>query len=138
MKIVVFDTNIWISAQLSLNGAPFRCVSAAQQGLVRSVTCLEILAEIQAVLRDKFLYTPALTQQVVQDIQLFTSLVTISNTLHNVVTDDADHKVIECAIVAKADYLVTGDKRHLLPLRAYGGVTIVSAADFLVTLPDLQ
>ena len=38
---------------------------------------------------------------------------------------------IECALAARADYLVTGDKGHLLVLKELGSVRIVAAADFL-------
>jgi predicted nucleic acid-binding protein len=42
-----------------------------------------------------------------------------------------DHKVLECAVVGGATHIVTGDRRHLLPLGSYQGIAIVSAADFL-------
>jgi len=38
---------------------------------------------------------------------------------------------IECAAAAGADYLVTGDKSHLLSLKVAAGVPIVPASDFL-------
>jgi len=38
---------------------------------------------------------------------------------------------IECAITAGADYLVSGDKGHLLVLRQAGGIPIIAVADFL-------
>ncbi|MGC8785171.1 MAG: hypothetical protein ACP5RN_12410 [Armatimonadota bacterium] len=40
--------------------------------------------------------------------------------------------MLECAVVSRADYIVTGDRRHLLSLGSYQGISIVSAADFLV------
>jgi predicted nucleic acid-binding protein len=33
--------------------------------------------------------------------------------------------------VGGATHIVTGDRRHLLPLGSYQGIAIVSAADFL-------
>jgi predicted nucleic acid-binding protein len=38
--------------------------------------------------------------------------------------------ILECAVVGGATHIVTGDKRHLLPLGNYQGVSIISAADF--------
>ena len=35
------------------------------------------------------------------------------------------------ALVAEANYIVSGDKRHLLPLRQFRGIPIVSPSDFL-------
>jgi len=38
---------------------------------------------------------------------------------------------IECAVAVQADYLVTGDKGHLLTLKQTAGIPIVAASDFL-------
>ena len=47
-------------------------------------------------------------------------------------TDDPDDEmVLECALAAGADFLVSGDKRHLLKLRAFRGVKIVTCDYFL-------
>ena len=40
--VVVFDTNILLSALLSTTGNPFRCLALAKIGQVESVTCQEI------------------------------------------------------------------------------------------------
>jgi len=45
--------------------------------------------------------------------------------------DPDDEMFIECAVAARADHLVTGDKGHLLKLKQAGGVPIVRASDFL-------
>ena len=45
--------------------------------------------------------------------------------------DPDDEMLIECAVTAHADYLVTGDKGHLLVLKQADGIPIISAADFL-------
>ena len=47
------------------------------------------------------------------------------------ISDPDDEKFIECAVAASADYLVTGDKAHLLSVKEAAGVPIVSVADFL-------
>jgi len=39
--------------------------------------------------------------------------------------------VLECALAAEADYIVTGDKKHLLTLREFHDIRIVSPSDFL-------
>lgn len=57
---------------------------------------------------------------------------TISNTLDIITTDPDDNMILECAVVGSATHIVTGDKRHLLPLGIYQGIYIISAADFLI------
>ena len=36
-----------------------------------------------------------------------------------VLDDDTDNRVIECAVTAQAQFLVTGDAQHLLPLGSH-------------------
>lgn len=48
-----------------------------------------------------------------------------------VTADPDDEMVLECAIAAEADFIVSGDKKHLLPLRKHRGIRIISPADFL-------
>ena len=45
--IVVFDTNILISALLSLRGSPFHSLALARTNVVESVTCEAILEEFK-------------------------------------------------------------------------------------------
>ena len=44
--------------------------------------------------------------------------------------DPDDEMILECALAAEADYIVSGDKRHLLALRQFRGIPIVGPADF--------
>ena len=45
--------------------------------------------------------------------------------------DPDDEMFIECAVAARADRIVTGDKGHLLSLREADGIPIISASEFL-------
>jgi len=55
-----------------------------------------------------------------------------------ITADDDDNRVLECARAANADFIVTGDRRHLLPLGSYQGIAIISPADFLNCIPSLE
>lgn len=47
------------------------------------------------------------------------------------VKDDADdNRIFECAVAVGSDYIVTGDN-HLLHLKQYNDISIVTVADFL-------
>lgn len=39
--------------------------------------------------------------------------------------------IVECGVIGKASHIVTGDKKHLLPMRRYQNIDIVTATDFL-------
>ena len=47
-----------------------------------------------------------------------------------------DNRILECAVEASADFLVTGNRRHLLPLAKHGGVRILNAPRFLSALDE--
>ena len=47
---------------------------------------------------------------------------------------ESDNRYIECAVAGGADYLVTGDKVHLIPIGEYEGIKFVSPATFLALL----
>ena len=49
---------------------------------------------------------------------------------------EAGSRSLECAVSANAAYLVTGDRRHLLPLEEHEGVRIVNAPGFLSILEE--
>ena len=129
--VVVFDTNILLSALLSPTGAPFRCVAMAKLGIVESITCEAILDEFREKLENKFGYAPSRAQAAIEEIRTISRMVAIPNTLTGIVPDPDDHKVLECAVVGGATHIITGDRRHLLPLGSYQGVAIVRATDFL-------
>ena len=50
----------------------------------------------------------------------------------------ADNKILEVAIMGGCDILVTGDKKHLLPLKLFQGVVIESPSHFLKRLNTLK
>ena len=136
--VVVFDTNILISALLSLHGPPFRCLALAKENVVQSVTCQEILDEFQEKLQGKFAYSPQRAHAAATEVQVVSRLVAITHSLTVITADPDDDKVVECAVVGNATHIVTGDRRHLLPLGSYQGIAIVSAADFLALVTALS
>ncbi|MBW4637795.1 MAG: putative toxin-antitoxin system toxin component, PIN family [Gloeocapsa sp. UFS-A4-WI-NPMV-4B04] len=119
-----------LSALFSPDGKPSRCLELAREGRVQSVTCQEIIAEFQEKLEDKFKYSLPNAQAAADLVLNYSQLVTITNTLDSGITDPDDNMILECAVVGGATHIVTGDKRHLLPLGNYQGVSIISAADF--------
>jgi predicted nucleic acid-binding protein len=48
--------------------------------------------------------------------------------------DPDDDAVLACALPADADLIVSGDKRHLLPLGSYQHIPIVTAAEAVVRI----
>jgi len=128
--IVVFDTNILISALFSQTGSPFRALALAKIGQIESVTCQEIMDEFLEKLLLKFKFSEDKAQSAVDEILNFSRMVRISGTLKAVPNDPDDDMVVECALVSNASHIVTGDK-HLLSLVKYQDIAISKAADFV-------
>ena len=129
---VVFDTNILFSS-VGWLGNPHRCVQAARHGKCAAITCEAILAELSEKLQIKRSFNAAQALEVTDEIRAFSKLVAIPGLLKVVTDDPDDDAILECAVVGKADYLVSGD-RHLLSLGRYQNIQILKAADFLTQL----
>jgi putative PIN family toxin of toxin-antitoxin system len=129
---VVFDTNILFSA-IGWRGNPYKCLQAARQTQCLPFTCNAVLDELCEKLQLKRGMEQTKALEVVNEIAMFSKVVVIPGTLRVITADPDDDAVLECAIVAQAQYLVSGD-RHLLALGTYEGVQVVKAADFLNVL----
>ncbi|MFB6134329.1 MAG: putative toxin-antitoxin system toxin component, PIN family [Halanaeroarchaeum sp.] len=132
---VVFDTNVLISATLS-DGPPYQLLERAEAGNIRSVTSPGIIEETRDVLnRDRIPFSEDRIDEFVEKM-LSVSLVVDPDIHLEVVDDDPDDdKIVECAVAADADYLVSGD-RHLRELGSHDGIPVVPPADFLEKIDE--
>lgn len=125
---VVADTNVFLSALL-FGGPPEEIINLARQGQVELLASADILLELAAVLKVKFEWQDAAIADVVRSIGYFSSLVKPQVAIKEI-TDDADNRVLECAVEAEADFIVSGD-HHLLDLKSYRGIRILKARALL-------
>jgi uncharacterized protein len=126
---VTADTNIYISA-LEFGGQPLQVLVAARRGLIRLDISNPLLDEINRVLRDKFAWSPDRLQRLALRLSGFTSLARPTRTIDAVPADPDDNRVLECAVEAQSQFIVTGDAA-LLRLGQYGGIQMVRAAHFM-------
>jgi len=78
---VVFDTNVLVGAILSMGGKPFRCLNLARIGLIKSVTCEEILKEFQNVLIRTFDYPAKQALLAFEEVRKFSEIIKITGML---------------------------------------------------------
>lgn len=128
--VATFDTNILLSG-VGWRGNPYRCLELTRTGVIGGVTCRELLDELTEKLQARLNFSDDQVLDTIADLLSFLRLIRITNTLKVLSTDPDDDKVLECALVSGATHIVTGDRRHLLPLGTYQGIPIVSATDFL-------
>lgn len=125
----VFDTNIYVSAFAIPGGQAEEAYLAAIHGRFELFTSVPILTETATVLQNKFEWSAEKARALVQAISHVATVVTAGTRLR-VVRDEPDNRILECAIKAQAEFIVTGD-RQLLALGRYEGVKLLRLADFL-------
>jgi len=131
MVKAVIDTNVFLSA-LFWSGKPKEVVRLAFSKRFVAVTSLPILEELENKLLKKFKYPKNQTETYLKLIIEEFSVVKPKKKVM-VVEDLDDNKIIEAALEARVNYIVTGDK-HLLKIHAYCGIEIVNPNDFLKKL----
>ncbi len=131
MKIkAVFDTNIYISA-IVFGGNPRLCLELAREGEIELYTSRAILLEIAGALRRKFQWNEEDIADVIIGISKLANVVVPKTRLNIIRADPSDNKILEAAKEAGVDVIVSGDKKHILPLKKFEGTKIISAAEFL-------
>ncbi|NJN82369.1 MAG: putative toxin-antitoxin system toxin component, PIN family [Caldilineaceae bacterium] len=133
---VVLDANIYVSALLLQRGNAKEIMDLFEKKRIELLVSEPILEEVGRVLG--YPHIARIHKQKAQQIEEYLAslkenadVIQPATTLH-VSADEPDNRYIECAVEGNADVLVTGDKRHLLPIREYHGIQILSPAAFLL------
>jgi putative PIN family toxin of toxin-antitoxin system len=127
---VVLDTNVLISAIL-FGGRPRQILEKAIRGEIQLCLSEPVLEELKGVLRrPKFDYSPEAVQVILTELIAISDFVNPSKTLRVVSEDAEDNRILECAVEAGANYIITGDI-HLLKLGGYRDIKILNAVAFL-------
>lgn len=126
----VLDTNVLVSAFIFPGGAPEQVYRLGLEGRLGLVTSRTLLAEFGRVLTDKFGWESDRAEEAVAQVALIASIVEPSERVEVVAADPADDYVLEAALAAEAEVIVSGDS-HLLRLESWRDIRIVSPADLL-------
>ena len=130
---VCLDTNVWISAAIR-GGKPAEIIKMAEKEEIMIFTSPPIVHEIRRVLHypkiEKMFEGTGLTASIIMDKILSLSHVVSPGEELNVVSDESDNRILECAEAAQVDFIITGD-RHLLGMKQFMGMTIVPPAIFM-------
>ncbi len=127
---VVFDTNIYISAIL-FGGNPRNCLDLAKEGRIELFSSNAILLELASKLSLKFYWETEAIEKTLKALGAFSILVSPKEKITIIKNDPSDNRILECAKTAKAEIIVSGDKKHLLSLKYFQKIPIVSASDLL-------
>ena len=132
---VVFDTNVLVSATFWV-GEAFEAIRLVEEKKAESFLSREILAEYYEVMRGEEI-TKKTSRKNLFANALLAKVIALSRKAEpkrklNVIPEDPeDNKILECAVEARADCIVTYNKAHLLKLKEFEGIRIISPKEFL-------
>jgi predicted nucleic acid-binding protein len=108
---------------------------AALAGRFRILVSPTIVNELAGVLRARFGWPEQRVQRAVRSVVRVsgTGVIVPGAKVDVVIADPDDNRILECAVDGHADLIVSND-HHLLDLKTYAGIPIVSGADFRRTL----
>ncbi len=133
---VVLDTNVIVSA-LNFPGNERLVLELALRGRFEFFLSLFILEEVAGVLARKFGWDQERTARAINALEGAAIVIEPPRLEEVIEGGHPDNRVLECAVAAGADYLVTGDRRHLLPIGEHRGTIIVNAPRFLSALAQV-
>jgi putative PIN family toxin of toxin-antitoxin system len=146
----VLDTNVLVSALITPSGPPRRILTSWRDGEFELFTCLPLLRELNRVLhyprlQGKYGLREADIFAYLGLLRIRGTIVPIPDEIPPMCSDPTDDKLLACALVAQAGYVVTGN-RHLLILEKVGSAQIVTPNAFAAAvlagwqppLPGLQ
>jgi putative PIN family toxin of toxin-antitoxin system len=133
MPKVVLDTNVLVST-LHFGGRPREVLDLARHGHIELVISSFILEETEKVLRENFRWEERILRLTLSRLKAIATMAEASHRITVIKEKDADNRILECAVAGGADFLVSGDNKHLLPLREFQGIRILRPADFLTLL----
>jgi putative PIN family toxin of toxin-antitoxin system len=131
---VVLDTNVIVSALL-FGGYPERVFLAGLRGEIQLLTSRALLQELESVLSKKFKLSVRLVKDTLDLLKNVVEIVETTSQLKVIALPEDDNRVLECALDGHAEFIVTGDTKHILPLKEYKGIKIVTPSEFTKLLP---
>lgn len=134
---VILDTNVIVSA-LNFPGNERLVLELALRGRFEFFLSFFILEEVAGVLTRKFGWDEERKARAIQTLENAATVIEPPRLEELIEDGHPDNRVLECAAAAGADYLVTGDRRHLLPIGEHRGTTIVNAPRFLSLLVEVR
>jgi uncharacterized protein len=126
---IVLDTNVYISG-FFWEGKPARILRDAAAGKYKVYISKPILAEMETVLKRDFGLNSSEVSRIISSITSFAIISDPAHTIDIIKEDISDNRILECGLACGAGFIVSGDQ-HLLRLKEFCGIRIVSPAEFL-------
>lgn len=132
---VVFDTNILLSAWF-WEGNESKLIESVEEGILHAYTSKQLIEELSRTLSyPKFSLSPHEVETIRNYYLLLLKIVRPKQSVNIVLEDQEDNRILECALEAQADYIVSGN-HHLLELGEFRGIKIVKSTELLKILSN--
>ncbi len=128
---IVFDTNVLISSTQWDNSVSQKLLFKLIEKNANIFSSREILNEYQKVLKRDFEYSNEELIKIMEKVLLLLKLVEPKEKIDVVKNDPEDNKIIECAVASNSEYIITYDRKHLLILKGYKGIKIITPEEML-------
>ncbi|MBU4319556.1 MAG: putative toxin-antitoxin system toxin component, PIN family [Nitrospinae bacterium] len=128
-ETLIFDTNVLISGYL-WKGKPRQALKLVKSAKLRLLTCKKTIDELVRVLSKKFGLDAVEIYRVVLDLESVGKNIDVISKDHPINDDPSDNVFINLAIDGNARLIVSGDS-HLLKLKSYGGIEIITVDEFV-------
>jgi putative PIN family toxin of toxin-antitoxin system len=129
---IVLDSNIYISAALSVGGQPSAILKLAEESALDIFITDSIIDEIERMLKEKLGWSQSKTSLWTRYIRSLTDRVQPHQNVQDC-RDPDDNHILECALEADAEIIMTGD-HDLLELHPYRGINILTPRQFIESL----
>lgn len=131
---VYFDTNVYVAEALLGQAASALLEATAKAGW-RIYTSSYLLAELERVMVERLGCTRRFAILTRRRVRRRAILADPRSSRHQVPDDPADSPILQAALAAGVDYVVTNDA-HLLALSPYEGLRLLSMSDFRILLRE--
>ncbi len=132
---VVLDTNVVVSGTF-WTGASFKVLEDINRDKIQIIVSLPILEEYDKILHSEEILekTTEYQQARIQTIHKILSkaiMVDPKEKIEIIKDDPDDNKFLEAAVEGEAEYIVSQDKKHLLIIKKFRNIKIISPEQFL-------
>lgn len=125
----VLDSNVYVSA-LGFGGKPKDIVLMGLNNFFRIVISEFIINEVTDICTKKIGLSKSELDVFFEELVSCSDLIKPAIRI-NIAKHKADNIIIAAAVDSGSDYVVTGDKAHLLPIGDYRDVRIVTVKQFI-------
>ncbi len=145
---IVLDTNVFVSALFSNQGASFKILNLllglAEKGIIINNVSVATILELEDVIfrqknRNKYLYlTDSDLNFFIDDIVLISNKVKMNYLWRPFLKDSGDDKIFETAFNGSAEYIITHNIKDFRNVKENFKIDIVTPGQYLKIIGDVK